>query len=398
MKPVDPSALLCDLIAIPSMNPMGRSSLEPPFGEARLAAYLERWFLAAGLAVERRSVAPGQDNLLARLDGSASAGQPERLILFDAHMDTVPVDGMLIDPFCPALRDGRVYGRGACDVKGGMAAMLTALARLSTLPQAQRPTVVMACTVNEENGFSGAEHLVAQLLARPGGLLPRKPDAVLVAEPTGLDVVVAHKGVVRWRCHTRGKAAHSSRPESGENAIYRMARALTAIEHYQSSIVAGLAAHALCGPATISVGTIQGGVSVNTVPDRCTIEIDRRLPPGETPVSARAHLIDYLDEDAGLGFPLEHEPAYMSGPPLSDESNGPLADRLMAAVRQTRGDCQRLGVPYATDAAFYSAAGIPAVVCGPGDLAQAHTADEWIAVDQLQQAVEIYFHFLQDFA
>jgi len=209
-------------------------------------------------------------------------------------------------------------------------------------------------------------------------------------------VVVAHKGVVRWRCHARGMAAHSSRPESGENAIYKMAHALAAIERYQVSIVGRLATHALCGPATLSVGTIQGGVSVNVVPDRCTIEIDRRLPPGEALESARTHLIDYLARDAGLEFTLEHEPAYMSGPPLSDENNGPLSERIAAEVRAVCGECRKLGVPYGTDAAFFSQAGIPAVVVGPGHLAQAHTDSEWIAVDQMHAAVEVYFRFLKN--
>jgi len=398
MVSVDPIALLCELIAIPSVNPMGGPGQGAPYGEWRLASFLERWFQTAGMDVERRPVAPGQDNILARLEGDRSPESQGPLVLLDAHMDTVPVEGMQIPPFRPEVRDGRVYGRGACDVKGGMAAMLTALARLAALPPRRRPTVVMACTVNEENGFSGAEHLVNQMSTSPLGLLPRKPDVAVIAEPTGLKVVVAHKGVVRWRCRARGKAAHSSRPELGENAIYRMARALLVIERYHRVELSGLASHALCGPATVSVGTIHGGISVNTVPDRCTVEIDRRLTPGEVPDAARTHLIEYLGRESELADALEHEPAYLTGPALSDEANGPLAERLAAAVQAVRGECEKLGVPYATDAAFYSSAGVPAVVFGPGELAQAHTDCEWIGVEQLQQAVEIYLGFLRSYA
>jgi len=398
MLPVDPVALLCELIAIPSVNPMGGPDKGSPYGESRLASFLEGWFQSAGIDVERRPVVDGQENILARLPGDCSAQGATAVVLLDAHMDTVPVEGMRIPPFQPEVRDGRIYGRGACDVKGGMAAMLTALARLAALPQRRRPTVVMACTVNEENGFSGAEHLVSQINGGASGLLPRRPDAAVIAEPTGLNVVVAHKGVVRWRCNSRGKAAHSSRPESGENAIYRMARAVLAMERYQGIELRRLASHALCGPASLSVGTIRGGTSVNTVPDRCTVEIDRRLVPGETPDAARAHLIEYLAREPGLAAVLEHEPAYLTGPALSDETNGPLAERLAAAAKTVLAECPNVGVPYATDAAFYSNAGIPAVVFGPGELAQAHTDNEWVSVEQLQQAAEIYLRFLQAYA
>src|SRR5262249_33706533 len=148
-----------------------------------------------------------------------------RLMLLEAHQDTVPVGGMTIEPFTPTVRDGRLYGRGACDIKGGMAAMLAACARLAKERPAAMPTVVMACTVNEEHGFTGATALVRQW-AESGGFIPRRPDAAVIAEPTQLQVVVAHKGVVRWRCHTRGRAAHSSQPQMGDNAIFRMARVL----------------------------------------------------------------------------------------------------------------------------------------------------------------------------
>jgi len=384
---------LRELVAIPSVNPMGGPDSGPEFGEARVTAYLESLFERLGIPCQRHQVYPQRENLLARLDGAVPPEGGGELILLGAHQDTVPVTGMAIDPWTPHVRDGRLFGRGACDVKGGMAAMLAAVARLAEERPAGMPTVVMACTVNEEYGFSGANSLAGLLDGQPGGIIPRKPDAAVIAEPTGLDVVVAHKGVLRWRCHARGRAGHSAQPEAGDNAIYKMARALRAVERYQWEIVGTLGSHALCGAATMSVGTIRGGVSVNTIPSRCTIEIDRRLPPGEDPEAAYQHLVDHLARGSGLDFPLEHDPPYMQGLPLSDEHNGRLAEVLGEIVAEVRGDCRRIGVPYGTDAAFISAAGIPTVVFGPGFLAQAHTDDEWLPLDQLEQAAEILYRF-----
>ncbi|MFH1268773.1 MAG: M20 family metallopeptidase [Planctomycetota bacterium] len=382
---------LRELVAIPSVNPMGGPSSGPEFGEAGLTDYLQALFERLGLPYERQQVLPRRENIIARLDGDVQPARGGKLILFEAHQDTVPVGGMTIEPWTPRVEDGRLYGRGSCDVKGGMTAMLAAVTRLAEERPAGMPTVVMACTVNEEYGFSGASALTGLFDGQPGGIIPGAPDAAVVAEPTGLDVVVAHKGVVRWRCHARGRAGHSSQPEAGENAIYRMARALGAIQRYQREIIGGLGSHPLCGPATVSVGTIRGGVSVNTIPSLCTIEIDRRLPPGEGPQKAYRHLVEHLARGADLDFPLEHDPPYMQGLPLSDEDNGPLAERLAGIAAEVAGDCRRVGVPYSTDGAFISSAGVPTVVFGPGFIEQAHTDDEWLPLDQLDAAAEILY-------
>ncbi|MCR4412239.1 MAG: M20 family metallopeptidase [Thermoguttaceae bacterium] len=395
--PLDPIEILHELVAIPSVNPMGEGPMGADGPEAKLTSYLERLFNRLGAACFRQPAEPGRDNLVARFDGEVAAKNGGRLVLLGVHQDTVPTTGMTIPPWTPTVRDGRLYGRGACDIKGGMAAMLAAVSRLVEGPSTGRPSVVVACTVNEEYGFSGVKAL-CRLWAQEPAFLPRKPDLAVVAEPTELQVVVAHKGVLRWRCHARGKAAHSSRPETGDNAIYKMARAVLAIQRYQNEVVAGLGTHPLCGPATVSVGTIRGGVSVNTVPDRCTIEIDRRLAPSEKPQEAYRHLVSYLARHAGTSDPLEHDPPYMEGLPLSDEANSALADRLCGVAREVIGNCRKIGVPYATDGAFLAAAGIPTVVFGPGSIAQAHTADEWIALEQVKQAADIYHRFLRGVA
>jgi acetylornithine deacetylase/succinyl-diaminopimelate desuccinylase family protein len=392
---LDPVEILAQLVAIPSVNPMGRAVCGPPFYEDRLTEYLEAMFRRLGLSVARQPVEPGRENLLARLEGDVPPERGGRVILLDAHQDTVPVEGMTIEPFRPEIRDDRLYGRGSCDAKGGMAAMLAAVARLAVQRPPGMPTVLLSCTVNEEYGFSGARALTKLWTGRSSGLLAGRPDVALVAEPTGLDVVVAHKGVVRWKCHTSGRAAHSAEPQAGENAIYKMAHLLVAIQRYAEQLVGEVASHPLCGPATLSVGTIHGGLSVNTVPDRCTIEIDRRLPPGEQPEEARRRLIDYLAGVAEPDAAPRHDPPFMQGPALSDEANRPLAETLSTVVREVAGKCRPVGVPYATNAAFFAAAGVPSVVFGPGLLQQAHTQDEWLPLGQLQQATEIYYRFLR---
>jgi len=393
---LDPVEILCQLVATSSVNPMGGHDTDAPFLETRLTDHLERLAARLGLRVERQRLAGNRENLIARLDGSIPPERGGPVVLFDAHQDTVPVEGMTIDPFTPEVREGRLYGRGSCDTKGGMAAMLTALARLAELRPASRPTVLMCCTVDEEHGFSGARALTELWTGRQGGIIPRRPDAAVIAEPTDLNVVLAHKGVVRWKCHTVGRACHSARPEARENAIYRMAEALVAIQRYARQVVAGTRFHPLCGGATLSVGTIHGGTSVNTVPDRCTIEIDRRLPPGESPEEARRELVEYLRRATEPAFSVQHDPPSMQGPALSDEFNGLLAEELVQAARAVTGGCRKVGVAYATNAAFYSATGVPSVVFGPGRLEQAHTNDEWLPLDQLHQAAEIYYRFVRN--
>jgi acetylornithine deacetylase len=379
------------LVRIPSVNPMGRDLPGTEAYESRLTDFLESFFARHGLPSERQTVAPLRDNILARLDGTSDPMRGGALLLIDVHQDTVPVDGMTVDPYGGDVSDGRLYGRGACDVKGSMACILTAMSLLAREGAAATPTVVVACTVNEECGFAGAEAVTRTWQSGTSTLLPRAPDAVIVAEPTGLDVVVAHKGVVRWRCHARGRAAHSSAPDHGQNAIYLMGRVLGHLETYAAEVVADQARHPLVGPATLAVGTIRGGVSNNTVPDRCTIDIDRRTVPGEDPGRVMRHVVDYLRGKCGLPEDaMSHEAPYLVAAGLNDADNGPLAERVIDALRPAGIDAQRIGVPYGTNAGAYAQAGVPTVVCGPGAIAQAHTADEWIAVDQLERGVDAF--------
>ncbi|HTQ37764.1 MAG TPA: M20 family metallopeptidase [Pirellulales bacterium] len=393
--PLDLLQTLSDLVATPSVNPMGRAVSGPEFFEHQLTAYLEQLFARFKIPTWRQPIAEKRDNLLARVDGDPPVQEGGALLLLEAHQDTVPTDGMSIAPFDPQQREGRLYGRGACDIKGGMASMLACLVRLAEELPTPRPTVVMACTVNEEHGFTGATGLCRLWSGQPNPIISRRPDAAIVAEPTNLNVVVAHKGMVRWRCRTHGRAAHSSQPQQGENAIFRMAQVLAALERYQHSVVGALAEHARCGRPTLSVGTIAGGISVNTVPDKCTIEIDRRLVPGEQPQQAWQHVVDYVAAETALGRHVEHDPPFMQSSGLNDAHNAPLAQRLVAAVQDATGRApQVLGVPFGTDAFCYDAAGVPSVVFGPGSILQAHTADEWVPLAEVEQAAEVLYRVI----
>ena len=389
---LDPVETLQRLVRTPSINPMGRDVSGPHIGERAMTELLIDICQSQGWQWSRQEVHPGRDNLLVRIDDEPPA-QGRELILWDVHQDTVPADGMTVEPFGGDVRDGRVYGRGACDVKGSMAAMLAALSRLTENPPTKHPSVLLACTVNEECGFTGARHLTQLWRESPANaMFQRPPDAAIVAEPTELNVVVAHQGQVRWRCHTIGRAAHTSRPDAGVNAIYGMAQVVQAIEKYHARLAAKGPDHPLCGRPSVCVSTIHGGVAINTVPEQATIEIDRRLAPGEQPEGAFGDMIRHIAENANVGeCRIEHDPPFMQSAGLVDENNRALANRLAQLVREHDRACERVGVPFGTDAAAIAAAGLPTVVFGPGSIDQAHTADEFISIDELKLATEIFY-------
>jgi acetylornithine deacetylase len=369
--------LLSTLVAIPSVNPMKPAPASSDVFEGRLTEFLESWLGALGVECRRQAIAPGRDNLLAWYESPSTC----RRILFDVHQDTVPIDGMTVPPFVPSISQGRLYGRGACDVKGSMAAMLLAFARLVKERPIGSASVLLACTVDEEY-----THLGSSRLAATG----HGADLAIVAEPTCLDLVDCHKGALRFKVRTRGVACHSSTPDRGKNAIYRMARVLEWLERHASELARSRSDPRL-GPPTLSVGRIGGGQSVNVVPDRCEIEIDRRVIPGEDVIAWMHELRKSLEQSLAAASWIEFEDPWVDMPPLVAGATGwiePLRDAISVATGH-RPDV--LGVPFGTDAGPLSAGGTPCVVFGPGDIAQAHTDDEWIELEQVELAVEAYY-------
>lgn len=378
--------LLSDLIAVPSVNPAFLPAGDPRVGEARMVAELSERAIRAGLSVERQSVAAGRDNLVVRL---TPAGKVRHRILLAPHLDTVGEPHL--DPqLQPRFAAGRLFGRGACDTKGSVAAMFQAL--LDVAASGLRPAateLVFVGMVDEENFQLGSRHYAA-LSKKRGQAVQYRADLAIVGEPTRLEVVSAHKGDLWLQLRTRGVAAHGATPHLGRNAVTEMARVVLALEGDYAQELHRRRPHPLLGRPTINVGAICGGTQPNIVPAACEISIDRRFLPGETPTSVSREIQAVLRR-AGVkaefvdlrGYPcaaLETDPAL------------PRVGQFLSAAGKTRTQ----GVHYFCDAAPLAAAGIPAIVFGPGDIAQAHTTEEWIAVDQLEAATKILVTFLRN--
>ncbi len=373
----DAAKLLRELIALPSVNPAFLPLHDLRAGEQRVADFLAATAARAGLAVEFQSVFPGRNNLLARL---TPVGEVKQRILLAPHLDTVGTAAMPDTLFQPQEKRGHLHGRGACDTKGCVAAMLTALIRLATTGRRPAHTeIIFAGLVDEENGQSGSRALVGSGL---------KVDLAIVGEPTRLKVVTAHKGDLWLRLETRGKAAHGARPELGRNAVHAMARIVDLLETTYARRLRRRR-HPLLGHATVNVGSISGGTQPNIVPASCAIAIDRRTLPGETEAGVRREILALLrehrlvatlaDTKGGPCFPLETDPEL------------PLVQQLLGTV----GQAKAIGVDFFCDASVLSAGGIPSVVFGPGDIAQAHTADEWISLASLDRGTGLLSRFLQ---
>lgn len=368
--------LLRDLVALPSVNPAFLPPGDALAGEQRVAEFLAATAARGGLTVEFQPVAPGRANLLCRL---TPTGPVRQRILLAPHLDTIGAG--VATSFQPSVRGGRLHGRGACDTKGSVAAMLTAVLTVAAAARRPRETeVVFAGLVDEEQAQAGS-----RALARSGF----QADLAIVGEPTRGAVVTAHKGSLWLRIETRGKAAHGSKPELGVNAIHRMAQVVQVIEgDYAQSLRARR--HPLLGHATVNVGLIAGGKQPNIVPDQCWVEIDRRTLPGETESGVRREITACL-RPLGVKTVMD-ETKLAPCEPMETDAAQPLVSAFMRCAGQ-RGP---LGADFFCDAAVLSAAGIPSVVFGPGDIAQAHTADEWISLAALERATRVLVRFLSE--
>ena len=365
--------LLRDLIALPSVNNAFLPPGDPHAGEELVADYLKNRARKAGLEIETQATNSGRDNLIVRLK---PLGQATHRIILAPHMDTV--GGDLDKIFRPTKKGERLHGRGACDTKGSVAVMFHAMEHLAKRHRPANTEIVFIGFVDEECNQTGS---------RAFSKLKLKANLALVGEPTRCKVVAAHKGDLWLRLSTRGKAAHGARPELGRNAVHTMAKCIDAIEtEYAQNL--GKRRHPVLGHPTINTGIVRGGSQPNIVPDVCEADLDRRTLPGESFTTISREIGEVLKK-RGLKARLTNVKGYTC-PAMETDPTLPMVQQLMRTVRQTK----PLGVDYYCDAANIATTGVPAIVWGPGDIAQAHTADEWISIRQLERGMDVLTRFL----
>jgi acetylornithine deacetylase/succinyl-diaminopimelate desuccinylase-like protein len=376
--------LLAELIALPSVNPAfvsaGETAARPArqiYGEKNVADFLASVAAKSGLEIEFQKVlvlADGhhRSNLIARL---RPKNKIKQTILLAPHLDTVGADEK---QFVPQRKNGRLHGRGACDTKGSVAAMLVALCELAEAKSRPLETeIVFVGLIDEENAQAGSRALVANNF---------KAGLAIVGEPTKLQVVTAHKGSLWLKLETHGRAAHGATPQLGKNAVHEMARIVNVFEtDYAAQL--RRRKHKLLGAATVNVGKISGGRQPNIVPDLCEILVDRRTLPGETEAGVRREIFALLKKKK-LSAEISSDKS-VPCEALETDFKLPLVQQFFSSAGQTK----PIGVHYFCDAAVLAAGGIPSVVFGPGDIAQAHTADEWISLAELERAKNLLVRF-----
>jgi acetylornithine deacetylase len=352
--------LLRELVAIDSVNP----SLVPgAAGEAQIADAIAAHMRRLGLDVAMQEAAPGRPNVIGVLEGV----EPGRALMLCGHIDTVGVDGMPA-PFDPVEREGRLYGRGSQDMKGGVAAMIDAV-RLARDRGFRKGRLIVAAVVDEEYASIGADALVTAWTA----------DAAVVTEPTDLQIGVGHKGFAWAQIDTRGRAAHGSRPRDGRDAILRMGRVLRGLEALDRELQ-GRPPHPVIGTASLHASIIDGGRELSSYPDRCRLQLERRTVVGESADT----LVREIDQI--LGKLREEDPEFeataklmFSRPPYELPGGHELPVALARAAAATGATVGAVGMSFWTDAAILGGSGIPSVLFGPGG-AGLHSIEEYVQV------------------
>lgn len=357
------------LVATPSVNPV----LAPGgAGEAEIAGVVADLLRTWGLEPEVVEVEPGRHNVVARLKGEGPT------LLLNGHLDTVGVEGMTVDPFGAAIRGDRLIGRGSCDMKGGVAAILAATARLAG--EGPRPNVVVALTADEEHASVG---MAAFARSAPA------VGMAVVCEPTSLEVMPAHKGFVWLRASFRGHAAHGSRPDIGIDAIRHAGLYLAHLDAYADELRAR-APHPLLGHGSFHAGTIEGGTAESVYPDHCRLLLERRTMPGESTEAVVGEFERVLDalrrREPSLDAELE---ATLARPGTEVPEDSDLVQGLLRAG-EAHGVARAVrGMTAWVDAAYLNEAGIPAVCYGPGSIEQAHTEDEWVPLSEVRTCADV---------
>lgn len=366
------------LVATPSINP----GLDPSgTGEAEVARLAAEWLRSWGFEVDLVDAAPGRPSVLARVQRG-----PGRSLILNGHLDTVGVDGMVVDPFDPVVRDGRLWGRGAADMKGGVAAALAA-ARDAVFEGFQG-TLMVALTADEEEQGRGARRLVEEGL---------RADGAVVCEPTGLAIMPAHKGFTWVELEFRGRAAHGSRPELGVDAIRHAGLFLSRLGELESSL-AERDPHPLLGLGSVHAGTIRGGTALSVYPESCTVTLERRTLPGETVEAFRTEVefvlgrlrSDVPSLDASVEVTL-----HRAGSEVPEDHA--LVVAMADAIREAGLEPSVDGMTAWVEAVTFNETGTPAVCFGPGSIEAAHSADESVPVAEIEAAHRTLTAFIRGF-
>jgi succinyl-diaminopimelate desuccinylase len=373
MKPIDAVALTQALVRMDTVN--------PPGNEDACIAQLESLLTAAGFACFRHEFAARRTSLLARVGGG-----PHAALCFTGHLDVVPLGSARWehDPFGGAIVDGKLFGRGSSDMKSGVAAFMAAAVSLAPMLHESKG-LSMVLTAGEETGCEGAFHLAADPAMRDR---LGSADALLVGEPTGNRPLIGHKGAFWLQANATGKTAHGSMPQAGDNAVYKIARAALALEQFEFDV----ADHALMGAPTLNVGTVRGGLNINSVPDSAQLDIDIRTIAGQD----HEHLMRCVCQALGPHIGLKKLLDVGNVSTLSDD---PWVAHVYSLCEKHTGElAQPATISYFTDAAALRdpLGGPPTIILGPGEAAMAHQTDEYCRVDRIAQAQEIYAGIIRE--
>lgn len=374
-------SLLSNLVQIESVNP---SFPGGKAGEGDIIQFIQTYFEKLGISYRLQEVFPGRKNLIATYPGAGKG-----TLCMEAHVDTVSVEGMTRDPFTPVVENGRLYGRGAVDDKGSVAAMMYAMAMLKKGNFVPPCDIDFVAAVDEEYHYGGVAKLVES---------GYRPDGAVVGEPTGLAIGRACRGCSRFDIVTHGVAAHTSNPGLGRNAVVDMAKLIYAMEtrlfpSYAKTV------HPLLGSPVMTVSLIHGGEFVNAVPDTCTISVDRRLLPGEEYATVRQELEGLIAElkEEDPRFCAEIGQPWVTDYPMDVDAGTEVVRAASAAAETLQLPPDVTGVLFGCDASKLARVGVPSIVCGPGHIAQAHTVDEYIEIDQLCRGAMFYAQLCMEF-
>ncbi len=365
------------LIAVDSVNP----ALVPGgAGEGRIADMVTGWLTGQGFTCRRLEATPGRPSVLATAAGTGGGSS----LMLNGHLDTVSLASYEGDGLEPVIRDGRVYGRGAYDMKSGVAAIMVAAARAHEVPH--RGDIVLALVADEEHGSLGTEEVLRHCTT----------DAAIVVEPTGLDLVTAHRGFVWATVTIHGRAAHGSRPDLGVDAIVNAGRFLAALGETGEHLTR--APHPVLGSGNVHAGTIRGGAEISSYPATCTVTIERRTVPGEDRVTFERELAGIRERlrCADPEFAAEIE-ITTDRPPFEAAAGSRIASTVRDGFRAVTGRLPvSRGEPFWTDCALLAGRGIDTVMFGV-DGAGAHAADEWVTLDSLRVTAQTLEHAIRDY-